>query len=394
MTAIPAAFPFIDVTINTSGLVPVAQRLTGVIAVVGKAQSGGNNVGTAPVNTPLEVSSLDDAAQFAKLNPDNSIATHTALYDSVALAMQQNPPPQKIYAVKINGDDYAAGLATLEAIGDIGFVSLANETDPGATPPADPTHLGALKAHVEAVSSAGSKRIGVAMIDPSHAKSPTYAADVDALVTNQLKSADGRMVVVAARGATSDAATAAMAAIAGYDPQISMVLKPIAGVTIANADQYSPTEIKQLSELDIIPIISPALIVGGGFYFGEGRTYSSNAALQYIDIVRTLDDIDFRLKAGLVGAIGDARITKFGLRQVATRIDGILQPLQARQMIDGYSVSIPVLDILSTPESGWTAGQAATVANARANRVVDVYATLLLGPAVHRLHIFVNPTFA
>ena len=41
-----------------------------------------------------------------------------------------------------------------------------------------------------------------------------------------------------------------------------------------------------------------------------------------------LDDIDFRLKAGLIGSVGDARITKAGLTLVANRIDGILGPLK------------------------------------------------------------------
>ena len=41
-----------------------------------------------------------------------------------------------------------------------------------------------------------------------------------------------------------------------------------------------------------------------------------------MDIVRTLDDIDFRLKSGLIGAIGDARITKAGMTGVKTRVDG------------------------------------------------------------------------
>ena len=45
-----------------------------------------------------------------------------------------------------------------------------------------PTGLTALKEHVENLSADGNLRIGVAMIDPKHAKSPTYAADVLAVV--------------------------------------------------------------------------------------------------------------------------------------------------------------------------------------------------------------------
>jgi len=229
------------------------------------------------------------------------------------------------------------------------------------------------------------------MIDPATAKTPTYADDVNTAYSG-LKSDQGRMVLVAARGAKSDVAAAAVGAIAGYDPQVSTVLKRLRGVAIDNADLYTPTEITQLSNKNIIPVVSPALL-GGGFYFGEGRTYTDDATLQFVDAIRVLDDIDFRLKAGLIGAIGDARITKMGLRQVATRLDGILQPLQSRQMIDGYSYSIPVLDILSTPENSWTPGQSNTVQVVRGSRAVPVYVFVKYGPAVHRLDITLIPSF-
>jgi hypothetical protein len=65
------------------------------------------------------------------------------------------------------------------------------------------------------------------------------------------------------------------------------------------------------------------LIVVGGFYFAEG-TFTTDATLLYVDIVRTLDDLDFRLKAGLIGTIGDARITRGGLAWNVRRPDADL----------------------------------------------------------------------
>src|SRR3954447_376019 len=115
--------------------------------------------------------------------------------------------------------------------------------------------------------------------------------------------------------------------------------------------QFSPTEIKSLSDEEIIPIIDPALVPGESLHFAEGRAFTTDADLLYVDIVRVLDDIDFRLKAGLVGTIGDARITKAGLSGVKARTEGILGPLQRAAVIDAYEVMIPVLDILFIPES-------------------------------------------
>ena len=392
MATVPAAYPFIEIHIDTSALQPIATRSPHVVAIVGKTPSGPSG-GIAVPAKPYEVSTLDDASSlFAQVNA--GAVAPTPLYSSLALAMLQSPGPSKIYGVRVDGDNYAAALAALEAVDDIDFVSLAMEpavgaAAAGATPPTD---LMALKDHVESATSQGNKRIGVAMVDPATAKTPTYPADVNTTVT-PLKSDISRMIVVAARGATTDVASAAMAAIAGYDPQISMVLKSVAGVSMPIEANYTPTEIKQLSEDGIIPLIKPALIVSDALRFAEGRLYTTDAELLYIDIVRVLDDIDFELRAGLIGLVGDARITKQGLRLVATRIDGILGPLVSSAEIDDYSFSIPVLNILSVPQSAWSAGDTLTVQNARANRTVDVTISITYGPAVHHLIVTLAPKF-
>src|SRR5712691_10333703 len=130
---VAAAYPFIEVQIDTSQLTPVAQRAPGVIAIVGS--TGGD--GSAPVNLPLVVDDPDGASQFAKITA--GVITHNALYDALLLALLQDPRPSKIYGVKINASDYDAGLAALEAADDVTFVCLAKVTDPAT--------LAKLKAH-------------------------------------------------------------------------------------------------------------------------------------------------------------------------------------------------------------------------------------------------------
>jgi hypothetical protein len=209
------------------------------------------------------------------------------------------------------------------------------------------------------------------------------------------------MVMVAARGAVlesdghtiADVATASMAAIAGLAPSTSIVLKRVRGFTIPVAAQYGATEIKGLSEANVVPIIQPALIVGGGFYFGEGRCFTSDATQLYVDTVRTLDDIDFRLKAGLIGLVGDARITRAGLTILRSTVQGILGPLQRAAVIDDFDVSIPLLDILALPDSARSATEAALVTTARANRSLDLLVSITYGPAVHYLRVFLQPKF-
>jgi hypothetical protein len=388
MATVAAAFPFIDVLIDTSALQPVAQRSPGVIAVVGASAAG-----SAAVNTPTPVDSIADAVTlFGDTSP---------LTRSLALALLQDPRPSKVYGVKMGaaaGDpEVDAALDALTAVGDVTFVSLAGIVDPA--------RLLLLKEHVETSSAAGQKRIGVAMIDPARPRSANYVAEAVAAVHPEgsgpdLMSSTSRMILVAARGATladgttvADTATAAMAAIAGHAPSTSIVLKRVRGISIPLAQQYSTTEITGLSEANIVPIIQPAMIVGAGFHFAEGRAFTSDATQLFIDVVRTLDDIDFQLKAGLIGLVGDARITRAGLTTVRTTVQGILGPLKLAAIIDDFDVRIPLLDILDIPESARTPTETSLVTTARANRAVDLLVSITYGPAVHRLRVTLQPKF-
>jgi hypothetical protein len=380
---VTAAFPFIEVTIDTSALAPVAQRAPGVIAVVGASDAG-----SAPVNSPREVGDLAEAAAlFASRDADGSVIP-TPLFQSLAVAFAQDARPSKFYGVKVTADGHGAGLTALEGIDDITFVSLAGVTAIGtaSTATAAATGLHQLKEHVEHTSAAGHRRIGVAMVDPARQRAADY---VDGVITDYvpLRSDNSRMVLVAARGAVGDVATAAMAAAAALPPHVSLLLKKIRGVSMPLESQYSATEIRGLSEANIIPIIDPTLVPGPGLHFGEGRTFTTDESRLYVDTVRTLDDIESRLKAGLIGLVGDARITKSGMVRLKTRIEGILEPLLRAEVIAGFEVAIPVLDVLSLPESVWTAGDRNQVETARANRIVDLQVSVTYGPAVHRLNV-------
>lgn len=375
---VPIAFPFIEVTIDTSGLAPVAQRSPGVVAIVGDA--GG---GTQPAATPVEVTDAGDA--------EDKFGAASTLTASLALALRQDPRPSKVYGVATSAaGDYGAALEALEAVGDVTFVALAGETAFAAGAP--PTGLLALKAHVESMSAAGQNRIGVAMVDPATPRSPTYVTDVEADYA-PLRSDSSRMVLIAARGADGDAASAAMAAMAGFDPHVSLVLKRVRGIRMPIGQQYAPAEIKALASLHVIPLIDPELIPGEGLHFAEGSTFTTDLSLREVDTVRMLDDVEARLKAGLIAMVGDARITKSGLTRVAVRADGILEPLVRSGVIDAFAVQIPVLDILNAPESGWTAGERAIVAAARSARQVELLVSITYGPAVHRLLVRLQPKF-
>lgn len=388
------AFPFVEVAIDTSGLQPEAQRAPGVLAVVGDT----NGKGTAPANVPIEIAELADAvARFNELDGDGVPNPKSDLYRALTAAFLQNPRPSKIYAVKVEGGGWAAALKSLEAADDVTFVTLAaSPVKAGGGNANDP--ITALKSHVETQSAAGNKRIGVAAVDPAIAKSDTYADDVITLTT-PFKGSSPRMVMIAARGAIDDdnqsaeVAAAAASAIAGQPPATSVVLKKIRSLRMPLAGQYSPGEIKKLSGDNIIPIVDPALIVGESLHFAEGTLYTTDASQKYIDIVRLLDDVEFRLKAGLIGLIGDARITRSGLATVIRKGEGILGVVQTTGAITGFSFSIPVYNALLKPDAARSPTEKQIVFTARSERLVDMYVTIVIGPAIHRLKIALQPKF-
>jgi hypothetical protein len=278
-------------------------------------------------------------------------------------------------------------------VDDVTFVGLAKEYG------IDPQM--ALKAHVENVSADGGRRIGVAMVDPTRARSQTWVDDTVGALTGAgkvLKSDVSRMIVVAGRAATDalspDFASAAMSAIAGLAPESSPVLKQVRGVPTPKELQFSPSEIKKLSAEGIIPIIDPELIAGDGQFLAEGVLFTGDATRPYVDIVRVLDDLEFRLRAGLIGTVGDARITRPGLTLVKATAEGILGPLKRRAMIDDFTVTIPLLERLSIPEAARTPGDVNEITAARANRAVDLTVTVVYGPQIHSLAVKLRMTFA
>ncbi|NMO55174.1 hypothetical protein HH310_28815 [Actinoplanes sp. TBRC 11911] len=387
-TVVQPAYPYVNVTIDTSGLLPAATRNPGVVAVVGNAAAGVS----APAATPVEVtdhaSVLDAFANGGAANP---------LTQSLDLVFQQDPRPSKVYGVRTDtADAYAAALAGLDAADDVTWVCLAGETKAGKATSGNTaaTGLMALKEHVENASAGGSDRIAVAMVDPTVARSPKYVSDILAASGyGPLRSDDGRMVLVTARGATGDAAAAVMGTVAGYPPGTSVLLKQVRGFTMPITSQYTPPEITALAGEGIIPLIDPALIPGTGLFLADGGVFTSDATRNYLDIVTLLDQMKFNLRAGLIGAVGDSRITKAGLTAVKIRVENILAPFAGAGTIDSFSVTIPLLAILGLPEPARTDADTAAVVTARQKRQVEATVLVEIAATIHQLNVTLVPHF-
>ncbi|MGW4896981.1 hypothetical protein ACWEQL_32690 [Kitasatospora sp. NPDC004240] len=295
----------------------------------------------------------------------------TELVRAVRIAFRQSPSPTKVWAVPVDRDapDWEGALDAVEKL-NVQLVVLAN------TPlnTANKTTLDKLAGHVTADLGDGKERMGVAMIDRT-----LDAATAVPLINGAVKSE--RMVLIAHKS-EEDAAAAAAGVIAGYRPHISMLLKPI---SLAMTEAFSDADIDVYDSNLVNWITSPVLLPGQALYLGEGYTADSSRNKKYIDIVRTLDDVNFRVKAALIEAIGTLRISRVGLRSVATLVQSVLSPLVSQEVIDDFSIVIPLLTLLDKDEPD--PDEAQQIATARAARSVDMTVQVVYAGAIHRLKI-------
>jgi hypothetical protein len=300
----------------------------------------------------------------------------TDLAAAIAVAFRQSPPPTRVWGVQVAAatPDWDAGLAAVANL-DVQIVALANvplnnnNTDLVAK----------LANHVATVSGTGGdgkERIGVAMLDP--ALSATNAA---ALNTGSVK--NERMFLIAHKS-SEDAAAATAGVIAGYEPHISVLLKPI---RINMTATFSDSDIDTLDGASINWITSPVLIPGHALFLGEGYTADPSQGKKYVDIVRTIDDINFRIKAELIQAIGNFRVSRSGLRGIVTLVQSVLSPLVSLQVIEDFLVYIPLLVLLDKDPATLSASELAQIQQAQAARSVDMVVTVTYAGAIHRLHI-------
>jgi hypothetical protein len=344
-----------------------AIRAYGNIAVVGAATAGADNTPVAFTNP---------AAAQAAFPGD--------LGNSIAMIFQQTPGPTLVYGVKTAaGPDWVAALTQVETL-DVQLVVLANTPLNAAAATAPNGAIVRLANHVTSVSNTGGdgkERMGVAML-VAGATDPTIVAGA---------LANERMVYIA-HNSTQDAAAAVAGVIAGYEPHISLLLKPVNITSTA----FTPAQIGQLNGpetfssgpagLGVNWLVDPVLIPGGGIYMGEAYT-GNPGGKKFIDIVRTVDDISFRLKAQLIKSIGSLRISRSGLRALIAQMEAVLQPLVRNEVIEGYDILIPVLVLLDKDPASLTAAELTQINNAQSQRVVEVLVAVDYAGTIHRLAI-------
>ena len=348
-----------------------AVRAYGNVAIVGPI--------VPPTPAPPDLLVVDEPVVFTDPAEARRRAPG-ALGDAVALAFAQSPGPLQVTGVRVDdaAPDWDAGLAAL-ATENVQIVALAGQPL-DATSGAAGGSIRALADHVTSVSNTGGdglERIGIAML-ARDATDPT-------IVTGALA---GERLVYVAHKYDDDVAAAVAGTIAGYEPHVSMLFKPVA----VSSASFTSAEINELNGSETFTsgpagrgvnwLVDPPLIPGQAVYLGEGYT-GNPGGKKYIDIVRTIDNVTFLLKARLIRSIGNVRISRAGLRTLGAQIEAVLEPLIRQGVIEGYTIYIPVLQLLDKPVR--SPADDLQINNAQSERVVEVIVAVDYAGAIHRI---------
>jgi hypothetical protein len=210
--------------------------------------------------------------------------------------------------------------------------------------------------------------------------------------TSPMTWASSRMVLVA-HNSPDDVASAVAGVIAGYDPWISLVLKPVQG--IRSVSEFTDQDLLTFLHPDeaglvqphVNPVTHPDFLSGSGLVMGEGFTADGTGQRLYIDIVRTIDDIAFRVKATLTSpqVIGNLRVNRPGLRILTSILRAMLNARVAEGEIDDYAIDIPIQAIAEKEPKDRTADEEAQLEAVQNSRQLAFNVSITYAGAIHQL---------
>lgn len=258
----------------------------------------------------------------------------------------------------------------------------------------------ALKNHVERASPNDSggggtrPRIGVAMLPKEGWTSSNGGPPQPSqkLADYGIDWTSSRMSLIAHKS-DDDVAAAVAGLIARHKPWISLTMKPVGG--IGQSESFSDSEIaiwldpeaQGITQPRVNPIIDPEFLAGSGLVMGESYTTDGTGQRLYIDIVRSIDDLAFRLKAHLTNpnVIGNMRINRTGLTGLRTLLVALLDSRVATGEIDGYQIDIPLLGILKKDPSQRTPAETQQINTVQNSRRLDLSVSVDYAGAIHYL---------
>jgi hypothetical protein len=356
---------FVNVTVNTSSLYAAKTRDYGTVAIVGV----GNNNGSAP----QLVGSYGEA---------NTLFADTDLGKGVKLAFMNGA--SQVWTVDCASKTTGAvetALAALEAV-DAQIVVLANIVEADDAQFISQKLLYHVNGGSDKSTPPATERIGIFML----AKGATTVINaIDSLGTNE-----SRLFGIA-HNSDDDVACAVAGLLASLKPWESPLLKSLVGVSQATG--YTTSIQKAFETAQINVLVTPTFLAGHSYTLGSDFTLGPSG-LQFIDTRRVVDDLAYKLKAGLTSPaiIGQLQINKSGLSVLMGKIAGLMQTMVNIGEIEDYQIIIPVLNALCKDVNSRTDGDTAIITSARTSRGISGTIIVTYAGVLHTIDITVDMT--
>ncbi len=185
-----------------------------------------------------------------------------------------------------------------------------------------------------------------------------------------------------------DVAAIVGGAMSTYKPQESMALKPVTGdlstgnFSDANYITYRANQVNSLMKHSKIP--TPA------YRIAESFTLSTDAFKKYIDTVRVIDDSSFKIEAALTNPalLGSVRLaTVPGMNRLRTILNRVMASMVKDGEIDSYAYEIPGEEIVRKSLGDRTPEEKATLDAMVASRNFQVVVSVKYSGSVHTLDV-------
>jgi len=236
---------------------------------------------------------------------------------------------------------------------DVQLVVLCNETNL--------TNLQMLADHVDLAFASARFRMGVAMLPQGQTVSGSYRSWPTDLATENM------MLVM--HNSSEDAAAGYAGALSGLRVFDDPILMPV-NLTYTNT----------FSDSDRLGAEAAKVICLDRYYSNElglralqSFTLSPTTDRQYIDTVRTYQDLMYRLISTLdsPNVIGKRPFTKAGIARLKSDIySAFLIPIRIGEIVQITGIDIPLEDIIRTPYNQRTDAERTALQNAKANRIL------------------------
>lgn len=354
---------FVTIRVSTADLYQTSTRDFGTVAIVGD----GGTVDTDPVKIG---SYTEAAAAFG--TTVLGIGAKNALRNGAAAVWAVDCGTPTLVSV---GD----ALASLEGY-DVQVVALA-----GIVEAVDNAYISVTLANH--LDSASTERVGVFQLDRAQ-----DVATMPTALSGLLAANKSRMFGVA-HNSDSEVACAVAGLIAGLKPQESPLLKPITNVV--QTVGFTSAQITALELAHINVLVNPVYLAGTSFVLGSDLTMGTeDGGINFIDTRRVIDDIAYKLKAGLTSPsiIGSVQINKPGLAVVMGRLVGILQKCADSGEIEGYDLNFPIVNALAKPLGSRSPVEIELISGARTARAISGEAAITYAGVLHIINIDVKIT--